>query len=61
VGTGGKNHYSFVTAPLTGELVRNDTSFGVIQMTLGPGSYSWRFVPAPSYSFTDSGSANCVG
>ena len=61
VGTGGKNHYGFVTAPLTGELVRNDTSFGVIQMNLGPTSYSWRFVPAPSYTFTDSGSANCVG
>jgi hypothetical protein len=61
VGTGGKNHYGFVAAPLTGELVRNDTSFGVIDMTLGPTGYSWRFVPAPSYTFTDSGSANCVG
>jgi hypothetical protein len=60
VGTGGKNHYGFVTAPLTGELVRNDTSFGVIDMTLGPTSYSWNFVPAPGYTFTDSGSANCV-
>ncbi len=30
VGTGGKNHYGFVTPPLTGEVVRNDTSFGVI-------------------------------
>jgi acid phosphatase type 7 len=60
VGTGGKNHYGFVTAPLTGELVRNDTSFGVISMTLAPTSYSWRFVPAPGYTFTDAGSANCV-
>jgi hypothetical protein len=31
VGTGGKNHYGFVKAPLTGEVVRNDTSFGVMQ------------------------------
>ena len=61
VGTGGKNHYGFVKAPLTGEVVRNDTSFGVIDMTLGPTSYSWNFVPAPGYTFTDSGSANCVG
>ena len=61
VGTGGKNHYGFVAAPLTGEVVRNDTSFGVIDMTLGPTSYSWKFVPAPGYTFTDSGSANCVG
>jgi hypothetical protein len=59
VGTGGKNHYGFVAAPLPGEVVRNDTSFGVIDMTLGPSSYSWRFVPAPGYSFTDSGSASC--
>jgi hypothetical protein len=61
VGTGGKNHYGFTVAPLTGEVVRNDTSFGVISMTLGPSSYSWKFVPAPGYTFTDSGSANCVG
>jgi hypothetical protein len=61
VGTGGKNHYGFVDPPLPGEVVRNDTSFGVIDMTLGPTSYSWNFVPAPTYTFTDSGSANCVG
>jgi hypothetical protein len=60
VGTGGKNHYRFTTAPLTGEVVRDDTSFGVIKMTLGPTSYSWSFVPAPGYGFTDSGSASCV-
>ncbi len=60
VGTGGKNHYGFVTAPLTGEVVRNDASFGVIQMTLRSTSYSWKFVAAPGYGFTDSGSANCV-
>ncbi len=59
VGTGGKNHYGFQEAPLAGELVRNDTSFGVISMTLNPGSYSWRFVPAPGYTFTDSGTASC--
>jgi hypothetical protein len=59
VGTGGKNHTGFVVAPLTGEVVRDDSSFGVISMTLKPTSFSWRFVPAPGYSFTDSGSANC--
>ena len=59
VGTGGKNHYGFTDAPLPGEVVRNDTSFGVIQMTLGPTGYSWQFHPAPGYTFTDSGSASC--
>ena len=59
VGTGGKNHYGFAVAPLTGEVVRNDKSFGVIQMTLSPTGYSWKFVAAPTYTFTDSGSAKC--
>jgi hypothetical protein len=59
VGTGGKNHYGFAEAPLTGEIVRNDTSFGVIDMTLAPTGYSWRFVDAPGYHFSDSGSASC--
>jgi hypothetical protein len=56
VGTGGKNHYGFVEKPLPGELVRNDQSFGVIDLTLSPTGYSWQFVPAPTYTFTDSGS-----
>lgn len=59
VGTGGKNHYAFAAGPLTGEVVRDASSFGVIDMSLGPTGYSWRFVPAPGYSFTDSGSASC--
>jgi hypothetical protein len=59
VGTGGKNHYGFALAPLTGEVIRNDQSFGVIDMTLGATGYSWKFVPAPGYAFTDSGSAVC--
>jgi hypothetical protein len=28
-------------------------------MTLNATSYSWKFVPAPGYAFTDSGSAAC--
>ncbi len=60
VGTGGKNHYGFVASPLTGELVRNDASFGVIEMTLRPTGYSWSFVAAPGFTFRDSGSANCI-
>ncbi len=59
VGTGGKNHYGFVEPPLPGEVVRNDKSFGVILMSLTPNGYSWRFVPAAGYTFTDSGSASC--
>ncbi|HEX8939309.1 MAG TPA: DNRLRE domain-containing protein [Candidatus Limnocylindrales bacterium] len=59
VGTGGKNHYAFTSGPLPGEVVRDQTSFGVLKLTLHPNSYDWQFLPAPGYSFTDSGSAAC--
>ncbi len=59
VGTGGKNHYGFgSTPPLAGE-IRNSTAFGILRMDLHPTSYDWKFLPAPSYTFTDSGSAAC--
>jgi hypothetical protein len=59
VGTGGKSHSPFSGNPLPGEVARDDTSFGVLQMSLSPTGYGWRFVPAPTYSYTDSGSATC--
>jgi hypothetical protein len=59
VGTGGKNDYAFSAAPLAGEVVRGSGFFGVLSMRLGPSSFSWRYVPAPGFSFADSGSANC--
>jgi hypothetical protein len=59
VGTGGRNDTGWATGPLTGEVVRDDSSFGVLSMTLRATSFSWRYVPAPGFSFTDSGSANC--
>jgi hypothetical protein len=59
VGTGGKNHEAFSSGALTGEATRNDFTFGVLSMSLGPAGYSWRFVPAPGYTYTDSGSAAC--
>jgi hypothetical protein len=58
VGTGGKNHYPFAAPPIAGE-VRDDTAFGILKMTLHPSSYDWQFLPAPGYSFTDSGSMAC--
>ena len=59
VGTGGKNHYPFKAPPLPGETVRDDTSYGVLELVLAPSSYSWQFLPAPTYHFTDSGSMPC--
>ncbi len=60
VGTGGKNHYGFSAPPLSGEMVRDSTTFGVLKLTLHPNGYDWSFVNDPgSGSFTDSGSGAC--
>jgi acid phosphatase type 7 len=59
VGTGGKNHYAFTRPPLRGERVRNDNTYGLLLLRLRPHGYSWRFVPEPGKTFTDSGSATC--
>jgi calcineurin-like phosphoesterase family protein len=58
VGTGGKSHYGF-DAPLPNSEVRDNTSYGVLKLTLDPGSYSWSFIPVPGSSFTDSGKDTC--
>lgn len=65
VGTGGKNHYDFTpshseqtTTPLTGEKVRNDTAFGVLELTLLPSSFKWSFVTI-GHRVLDSGAAPC--
>jgi hypothetical protein len=58
VGTGGKNHYRFAAPPIAGE-VRDDTSFGILKLTLHPTSYEWQFLPAPGYVFSDAGSMDC--
>jgi acid phosphatase type 7 len=59
VGTGGRNHIRFKKPPLVGEIVRDDTSFGALSMTLKPGSYDWEFVPVKGSAFKDRGSAKC--
>jgi acid phosphatase type 7 len=58
VGTGGASHYNFGTTVANSE-VRDNTSFGVLKLTLHPGGYDWQFVPVAGASFTDSGSASC--
>jgi hypothetical protein len=34
-------------------------AFGVLKLTLGPGSYSWQFLTIPGSTYTDSGSGSC--
>jgi hypothetical protein len=58
VGTGGRSHYRFTKAPLAETEVRDDTSFGVLELTLHASSYDWRFVAATG-GFADSGSGAC--
>ena len=58
VGTGGRNHYEFGTIVANSE-VRDNTSFGVLKLTLRPTGYDWQFIPAAGSTFTDSGSTDC--
>jgi 3',5'-cyclic AMP phosphodiesterase CpdA len=58
VGTGGKSHYEFGTIRPNSE-VHDNTAFGVLKLTLHPGSYGWEFVPVEGEKFTDKGSARC--
>jgi hypothetical protein len=58
VGTGGEDLSGFDSIAANSE-VRDNTTFGILELTLHPGSYDWRFVPAAGGSFTDSGTASC--
>ena len=58
VGTGGASHYAFAT-PIANSEVRDNSSFGVLKLTLHSTSYDWNFVPVAGASFTDSGSGGC--
>src|SRR5688500_384922 len=59
VGTGGAGLYSFITIQPNSE-VRNNTSHGVLKLTLHSTSYDWQFIPIAGQTFSDSGSDNCV-
>jgi hypothetical protein len=58
VGTGGKSHYP-VLEPIANSEVYDDETYGVLELTLNPKSYEWRFIPVEGETFTDSGSARC--
>ncbi len=58
VGTGGRNLYTF-GAPEPNSQVRNNDTFGVLELSLRADGYDWRFVPAAGGSFEDSGSDTC--
>jgi calcineurin-like phosphoesterase family protein len=58
VGTGGIEHHPFFTTRPNSE-VRNNDTFGFLELTLHAASYDWRFVPEAGKTFTDSGSSTC--
>ena len=37
----------------------NDTTYGVLELSLLPDGYEWNFLPVPDGAFTDSGSDRC--
>ena len=57
VGTGGRNLRGFPKLRPNSE-VRDASSFGVLELTLGKSAYAWRFRPAVG-SLADSGSTRC--
>lgn len=59
VGTGGRSLEGFNSTITANSQVRNDTTFGVLRLTLHPGSYDWQFVPAAGGTFTDTGTGTC--
>ena len=58
VGSGGVNHGRIGNVKANSQ-VRNATAFGVLKLTLKPGSYAWKFLPQAGKSFTDSGTTAC--
>jgi len=58
VGTGGKSVGAVVKVHPNSQ-VRDGKTFGVLKLTLGPGSYTWQFLPEAGKTFTDAGSINC--
>lgn len=59
VGTGGANLYSFDSVAANSE-ARNNTTWGVLKLTLHPTGYDWEFIPVAGQDFSDTGSADCV-
>jgi hypothetical protein len=60
VGTGGVGHEALPHGRrAANSVVVNDRTFGVLELTLEPAGYEWRFIPEKGHSFTDSGKGTC--
>jgi acid phosphatase type 7 len=58
VGTGGKDRRAFATIRANSEF-RDNSSLGVLKLTLHADSYDWQFVPIPGDPLADAGTATC--
>jgi hypothetical protein len=61
VGTGGKSHSTLQSPRLANFQAGNDTTFGVLKLTLRATSYDWQYLQAYPASpvYSDSGSTGC--
>jgi acid phosphatase type 7 len=57
VGTGGRGLYDL--RPDRRRRTGNDSTWGVLRLTLRPAGYSWRFMPVEGRGYRDAGSAAC--
>jgi hypothetical protein len=58
VGTGGASLRGIYSTSQNSEVIDSST-FGVMNLSLGDGWYSWKFIPVSPDGFTDSGTQNC--
>jgi Calcineurin-like phosphoesterase len=61
VGTGGAFFTGGLGSRIPNSEVAQDTTFGVLKLTLHPTSYDWTFVPIAGGTFRDSGTGRCHG
>ena len=60
VGSGGVVHTTPVRVGSTPNLVvENHDTYGIIELSLGQGSYGWEFHPEAGPTFTDTGTGSC--
>jgi len=58
VGTGGASLYQF-DHPAANSQMQNNTTHGVLKLTLYGDRYDWRFIPVAGSSFVDAGAGTC--
>jgi acid phosphatase type 7 len=58
VGTGGGGVYTFGRISPNSE-VRDNSTYGVLKLTLSPGHYAWEFIAMPGSTFKDAGTGTC--